>query len=167
MPRRQGELGLGKFLPRLSSQMISLTSFHCSYPHLLQNRLVVVGPFREFFFFACSASTVIDRSRARVTRPVMIFSFNFFLFPFPPSWSRVPSAPFRAVCNSPQGATGTGSSINVMAMSCPCLDDEALAAFNSHWAPFLCVQPSAQPISCVSFRYSFPCCRVIRPCHGP
>ncbi|KAL7816397.1 hypothetical protein V8C44DRAFT_322617 [Trichoderma aethiopicum] len=65
----------------------------------------------------------------------MIFSFNFFLFPFPPSWSRVPSAPFRAVCDSsPQGATGTGSSINVMAMSCPCLDDEALAAFISHWA---------------------------------
>ncbi|TFB02169.1 hypothetical protein CCMA1212_005901 [Trichoderma ghanense] len=71
--------------------MISLTSFHCSYPQLLQNRLVAVGPFVEIFFSACPAWTVIDRSRARVTRPVMIFFFDFFSYPFPPSWSRVPS----------------------------------------------------------------------------
>lgn len=44
------QLGLGKNLPRFSSQMISLTSFHCSYPPVLQDREITVGPSLKFFF---------------------------------------------------------------------------------------------------------------------
>lgn len=43
------QLKLGKTLPRFSSQMISLTSFHCSYPPVLQDREITVGPSLKFF----------------------------------------------------------------------------------------------------------------------
>lgn len=46
------QLRLGKNLPRFSSQMISLTSFHCSYPPVLQDREITVGPSLKFFFLA-------------------------------------------------------------------------------------------------------------------
>ncbi|KAL6822210.1 hypothetical protein V8C40DRAFT_248868 [Trichoderma camerunense] len=40
--------------------MISLTSFHCSYPQLLQDRLDIVGPCHEIFSLAAG----LDRHRS-------------------------------------------------------------------------------------------------------
>ncbi|KAL6798600.1 hypothetical protein J3E68DRAFT_400263 [Trichoderma sp. SZMC 28012] len=59
--------------------MISLTSFHCSYPQLLQDRLDIVGPCHEIFSLAAG----LDRHRSiQSSGHQTCDDFFLLLFPF-------------------------------------------------------------------------------------